>query len=364
MLSAFTHLIADSPLETKHLIVGAGLAGCLLAWRLQQAGESFQLIGSSEMPSAFSVAAGVINPVTGRWMTKSWNIDQLLPAAEKTYLAIERQLELQIYHPIPEIRFCQNAEDVKRVGRRMRNPRYKNVLGAYHQAEQAAPEFNDSSGSFEIKQAAYVNLPQLVHALRAYFAKLGLFSDESFEHTKFKRDASGWAYPGIGAQNVIFCEGAAARANPWFNQLPLKPAKGETLLCQSSTLKLPKQLYHHKKWLLPYPDGSFRIGATYDEQDLNESPTESKKEELLSAIKAALKHPHDIEIKAHLAGIRPSSSDSRPIIGAHPTESGLYILNGLGSKGASTAPTMTAQLVAHILNALPIDPEVDIARFS
>ena len=91
------------------------------------------------MPSAFRVAAGVINPVTGRWMTKTWNSDQLLPEAAETYRSIEQQFGIQVYHPIPEIRFCQNAEDLKRVGRRMRNPRYQDVLSHITPAGEAAP---------------------------------------------------------------------------------------------------------------------------------------------------------------------------------------------------------------------------------
>ena len=151
--------------------------------------------------------------------------------------------------------------------------------------------------------------------------------------------------------------------NPWFKNLPLKPAKGETLLCQSPTLRLPQKLYHHKKWFLPYPDGSFRIGATYDETDLSDDLTETKKDELLRATHEALKEPHQIEVTAHLAGIRPSTLDSRPIIGAHPTELGLYLLNGLGSKGASTAPLMTQQLTEHILKNSPTEIGVNLARF-
>ena len=151
--------------------------------------------------------------------------------------------------------------------------------------------------------------------------------------------------------------------NPWFKNLPLKPAKGETLLCQSPTLKLPQKLYHHKKWLLPYPDGSFRIGATYEESDLSDAPTEGKRDELLGAARKALKVDHRVDITAHLAGIRPSTVDSRPIIGAHPAGLGLYLLNGLGSKGASTAPLITQQLTELILKNSPIENEVNLARF-
>ena len=315
------------------------------------------------MPSAYGVAAGVINPVTGRWMTKTWNFDQLLPIAVETYHAIEQQFGIQVYHPIPEIRFCQNAEDLKRVGRRMRNPRYQNVLSHMVAAGKAVPEFNDDFGSFHIDQAAYVDLPLVVQTLRASFAALGLFRDETFLHSELQPAATGWQYRDLHADKVIFCEGAAMQVNPWFKNLPLKPAKGETLLCQSSTLRLPQKLYHHKKWFLPYADGTFRIGATYDESDLSDTPTEGKKDELLTAAREALKESHQIKVTAHLSGNRPSTLDSRPIIGAHPTKSGLYLINGLGSKGASTAPSMTQQLTDYILKKSPIEDEVNLIRF-
>lgn len=360
---ALTAYINTSSTDSPHLIVGAGLAGCLLAWRFHQAQKAFQLIGSTQLPAAFDVAAGVINPVTGRWMTKSWNIDTLLPQAESTYRSIEQGLNIRVYHPIPEIRFCQNAEDAKRLGRRMRNPRYQNVLGAFHPAGEASKHFIDPHGSFEIKQAAYVDLPTLVHALRHYFEKLGCFRDEAFQHGALKQQGAQWQYGPLSVQSVSFCEGAAGQTNPFFKALPLQPAKGETLLCQSPKLRLPQTLYHHKKWFLPYPDGSFRIGATYDEEDLSPTATEARAKELMDAAHAALTSPHTIQVTHHLAGIRPSTRDNRPIIGPHPSEPKLYILNGLGSKGASTAPALSQQLAKHILQGTEIDPEVDLARF-
>lgn len=347
----------------QHLIIGAGLGGCLLAWHLHRAGARVRLIGSSALPSAYGVAAGVINPVTGRWMTKSWNFDALLPIAEATYREIEAALNIRIYHPIPEIRFCQNADDVKRLGRRLRNPRYSNVLGKYLAPGEASPLFQDTHGAFEIESAAYVDLPELVHALRQYFAAEGRFTDTSFRHDALCERGGLWHYQGIQADAVIFCEGAAMRTNPWFDWAGLHPAKGETLLCQCAGLPLPPTLFHHKKWLLPYPNGQFRVGATYDENDLSHAPTDTNRAALLDATQTALRGPRKIEVVRHLAGIRPSTSDSRPMTGPHPEANGLYSLNGLGSKGATTGPAMARHLSDYLLNQTPIDPEVDIRRF-
>ena len=315
------------------------------------------------MPSAYKVAAGLINPVTGRWMTKSWNFDQLIPEAELMYRSIEQALGIEIYHPLPELRFCQNTEDVKRVSRRLNNPRYQDVLGEYYEPGSATSKFNDSHGCFEIKRAAYVDLPKLVNYLQKLFFQKDQYRDQYFDHRQLKRAGSIWQYHDIIADVVVFCEGAALVKNPWFDQVPLTPIKGETLLCKSTTLELDTKLIHYNKWILPYSDGSFRIGATYDESDQDPSPTCSGKEVLLTAARDALKKAYKVEIISHEAGIRPSSSDSRPILGAHPKHPGLYLLNGLGSKGATSGPSMATLLIEHIINGTPLDTEVDLRRF-
>ena len=48
------------------LIVGQGLAGTLLAFELERAGVSFAIADAGHEGAASSVAAGVINPITGR----------------------------------------------------------------------------------------------------------------------------------------------------------------------------------------------------------------------------------------------------------------------------------------------------------
>jgi glycine/D-amino acid oxidase-like deaminating enzyme len=77
-----------------------------------------------------------------------------------------------------------------------------------------------------------------------------------------------------------------------------------------------------------------------------------------------LKEVPELEIEQHLAGLRPSTQDARPIMGEHPIHKGLFLLNGLGSKGASLAPLMTRQFAAYLLEDHPLDPETDLARFA
>ncbi len=346
------------------IIVGAGLAGCLLAWRLEQAGQQVTLIGSTQLPNASEVAGGVINPVTGRWMIKTWNFDALIPHAAATYRELEQTFGVALYHPIPLIRYCQHSIDAKRMGKRMRNPRYENVLGDPTPVGEGPEALEDTHGSFHIKQAAYTDLPKLLQILRQHFSDNGSFLDETFIHADLQKDAHRWSYHQLQADHIIFCEGVGMQSNPWFNWLPLTPAKGETLILECPTLNLPRAIYHHRKWLLPYDDHTYRLGATFDSDDATSEPTEAGAHELLESARSFISPQHTLTVKQHYAGLRPTTKDFRPFIGSHPVEPKLHIFNGLGSKGASLAPELIRQFLAYLLDGEPLDAEIDIARYT
>lgn len=61
-------------MKVDFIIVGKGLAGTLLAHELIKMNKSIIVYDDPNLPGASSVAAGVINPVVFRRMTKSWMI--------------------------------------------------------------------------------------------------------------------------------------------------------------------------------------------------------------------------------------------------------------------------------------------------
>src|SRR5215204_1571960 len=64
--------------HTEFLIIGQGISGTWLSYYLQKANKSFVVIDNDQPNSASRVAAGIINPVTGRRIVKTWMIDELL----------------------------------------------------------------------------------------------------------------------------------------------------------------------------------------------------------------------------------------------------------------------------------------------
>ena len=72
-------------MKVDYIIVGFGLAGALLANEFIRKNVSFIVFDDPDQPKASEVAAGLINPVIFRRMTKSWLVDDAIQQMEFTY---------------------------------------------------------------------------------------------------------------------------------------------------------------------------------------------------------------------------------------------------------------------------------------
>lgn len=83
------------------LIVGQGLAGTLLAFELHLAGLDVCIVNNPQKSTATRVAAGMVNPLVFKRMTKSWMVDELLPVMKKRYRVLEELLRERFYFDLP-----------------------------------------------------------------------------------------------------------------------------------------------------------------------------------------------------------------------------------------------------------------------
>src|SRR4028119_893400 len=74
-----------------YLIIGQGLSGTFLSYYLLKAGKNVIVIDENKPCTASKVASGVINPVTGRRIVRTWRIEELLPFALKAYKELENE---------------------------------------------------------------------------------------------------------------------------------------------------------------------------------------------------------------------------------------------------------------------------------
>src|SRR4051812_27653137 len=91
-------------------IVGQGLAGTALGWALLRR-ERTVLVVDNERGGASRLAAGLITPVTGKRLAKSWRWAELFPAACQFYRAIEAITGERFFHQQPAVRLFANEAE-------------------------------------------------------------------------------------------------------------------------------------------------------------------------------------------------------------------------------------------------------------
>lgn len=343
-----------------YIIAGQGLAGTLMAWFLEKAGKRILVIDQPNPRSASQVAAGLINPVTGRRYVKSWKIDQLLPFAQQTYLEIEQQFDIRIYHQRNILRTLFNSREENDWLLRTAEPGYTDYL-----CDQAEPEWYQEhtipAFSYgEVRQSAQVNLPLLINSYRQHLVSQGNLLQTTIDYSQLTLENKQVQYQGQQATQLICCEGHQAIHNPYFNYLPFRGAKGEVLIIRIPGAT-PEKILKHRVFIAPLGDELFWVGASYVWQYDNDHPTPQGKAFLLDRLADILKIP--FEVVEHRAAIRPTVKDRRPFLGRHPQYPQLAIFNGLGTKGTSLGPFWAQALQQYLCEDSPIPPEVDIQRF-
>lgn len=352
--------LASSSTSIDYLIVGAGIAACTLGYRLEKAGKRVVYFHDSSISAASAVAAGIINPITGRRYVKSWRIDELLPAADALYSLMEQELGVRFYFRLPLVRSIANRGESNSWLARTGLPAYQAYMDDDPKLGQLPDLVNPAFAYGGILQAGRTDLHTLCKAWQKRALDQGRLIDDHFDYDDLQIRDNTISYAGIHAKHIVFCEGWRARYNPWFSYLPHRGAKGEVFLAQIDGPPL-KRLFKNRIFLVPRQSGDYWIGATTQNQFEHDQPTKSGKDWLDREVKTLLKGP--VYIKDHQAAIRPTVRDRRPLLGPHPKYNNMFIFNGLGTKGASLAPLMSKWLMDHLENGMDIPEEVAIKRF-
>jgi glycine/D-amino acid oxidase-like deaminating enzyme len=105
----------------------------------------------------------------------------------------------------------------------------------------------------------------------------------------------------------------------------------------------------------------FWVGSYYEPWPANPDPSPEGKQLLMKAILEVYDGP--LVLVDHVAGIRATVEDRRPLVGRVPGHYSNYMFNGMGTKGTSLAPYWANQLVNHLNDGHILPGIVDPARY-
>lgn len=320
------------------VIAGMGLAGACVAWHLWHRGVPFRVVDRGQGGSS-RVAAGLVNPVAGKSCTVPDHYAELFAEAQEFYRQIEKELGAVFWFPLEGIRIIAEKDAAKQ-GRKLREgPAAQWVL--HELADVPWPQCH----AYVLGGAARLDVVLFLALSREFFTAAGLVE-------------TGILQEAVVGSITLWCEGAEGLLRghpmPWQQRC----AKGEILTVHAPQWR-QSRLVTGRGWLVPIGADRYKVGATYEWDRLDEKPTE-KGLSYLRTIADTLGGP-DYEVLAHEAGIRPIVRQSQPVAG--PVSDDVFVFNGLGSKGALTAPWAARQLVECWLDDQPIDPRLSVASY-
>jgi glycine/D-amino acid oxidase-like deaminating enzyme len=342
------------------LIIGQGISGTLLSWFLHKEGKTFLVIDNNKVDSSSKVAAGIINPITGRRYVTTWMIDEVMPFAIDTYRSLESYLQYSFVYEKSIIDFFPSPQMLNAfVDRIAENDTY---LHSYPNQNQFNQYFNYDFGCGEIRPSYTIYLPLLLELWKQKLKEWNAIKEEEFLLADLQTSDDHASYHDITAGKVIFCDGVDAATNPWFRLLPFAPNKGEAMIIEAEEL-YNGHIFKRGLMLAPLPTpGIFWVGSNYQWEFADDKPSEHFYKQTSNLLQNWIKVP--FKIVDHKAAIRPATVERRPFVGFHPHFPVIGILNGMGTKGTSLAPFFAHQLTQHLVYDLPIADEANVHRFT
>lgn len=330
-------------------IGGWGLAGANLAWQLNREGIPFRVWDTGENHCT-RTAAGLVNPIVFKRLTKTWNIDLLLPFAEQFYSQVSNVLGVNLISHKSIYYIFSGKEDENTWSSRMGDERFTPYIE--HTGDFKVDHVHAPFGFGKVNTFGNLDTGKFLDESKKYFLSKGVeFIDQTLSVSETADNPE---------SDFVFCEGVAALDNPLFNYLPLKMSHGEVLVIESEEIKF-QDVISRNLFILPLGDNRFKIGATYNWELTKPVITEAGKADLVERFESIVSCKY--KIIDHQAGIRPTVADRRPLLGVHPVQKNAFIINGLGTKGVVIAPYYAHHFLEFYLQRCPLEKEVNIERF-
>ncbi len=342
-----------------YIILGQGISGSWMGYYLLKAGKKILVIDNEKPFTASRIASGVINPVTGRRVVKTWMIDEIMNYAANAYTQFQEEHHANIIKETNILSFhatqqMKDAHDTKL-------PNQLDYLHIPENESQWEQYFHYRFGITEVSPSWLVDIPAFVQNVRETFIKNECYLNDNFHWNDCIVTNDYVEYKGIKASKIICCEGVSGEQNPYFHLLPYAKNKGEVLIMDIPDLPR-NHIYKQNITITPWKNDLFWVGSSYEWNFSDDQPTAAFRIKTELQLQQWLKLRYSV--KEHWSALRPANLERRPFAGIHPHHPAVAILNGMGTKGCSLSPYFASQLTQHLINGSPITPEADVNRFT
>lgn len=351
--------------DSSVIIVGAGVIGLSIAWRLARRGVRVTVFDKGRAGSGAShAAAGMLAACTELEPGEEW----LLPLnrrSQQLWPAFAAELESAAGLPVDlreegTLHVALNADEQARLRHHLALQEKTGLPVTWlsgREVRDREPMLAGATGAVWSPQDHQVDNRKLAAALRAAATGAGV---DLREETPVERilvadgraagvEAGGERHE---ASVVVLAAGAWSRGIGGLTpdaRPPVRPVKGQML---ALGMDAANPLIRHVVWasgvyLVPRRDGRLIVGATAEERGFDDRLTAGGILSLLQNAWRALPGVEELPLIETWAGFRPGSRDDAPILGPGPVD-GLVYATGHHRNGILLTP-VTADIVARFI---------------
>jgi len=344
------------------IIVGGGVIGCSIAWRLAQAGLKVTVFERGRVGcEASRAAAGMLSP-QGESQTAGPFFDLCLRSramyrsfAEELNDASGIDVEYKDEGTLFVVLQGEDEEEKTRWAMWQLDAGLPLEHVSADDLRKIEPAVTESATrAIFLPEEHQVENRRLMDALEVAMKRAGVELIEGAEVTALATDHGRVTGVGVAGQHVDAGVVVVA-AGTWSSRLlePLGlnvkviPARGQMIAVQGGTLPISRVLHSSSVYVVPRRDGRILIGATVEQAGFRKAVTVRAVKHLLSAAVELVPSLGELEIVETWSGLRPDTVDHLPILGPSGIEN-LLLATGHFRNGILLAP-LTADLIAEVL---------------
>ena len=354
------------------VVIGGGLIGTAISWRLRQAGLDVVMIVGERSAAASGVAAGMLAPVTETTFTEQ-QLLELNIASLRRYPDFVEELEAASGLPAglrrtPSLSIAYDGDDAARLAT------FADFLArAGHAGEQLTSR---ECRRYEPLLAPSVRAGLLVEgdwscdnrllwrSLMEAAQRIGVRELAGFVHqvTSSQGRVTGVQLAdgsSIDARWVVVANGAWARQVDGLPYLPVRPVKGQIIRLDPGRLPAPSLTIRAyvrgtEIYLVPREGGrEVVLGATVEELGFDHRVTAGAIYELLRDGRTVMPMSAEYALAETSVGWRPGTPDNAPILGGCDLD-GLVLATGHYRNGVLLTP-ITADIISTLITSGELD---------
>ena len=339
-------------------VIGAGIVGLSVAHELASRGATVRIVDARGVAlGATRASAGMLAPHIEGHSTAFLSLATASLGLYDSFIdRVQGDASLAVeYRRAGTLQVARNAMEAQQLraeGRRLALAHTPHTPLDAEGVRAMEPALGTVVAGLFIPEHGYVGVRGLVSALVAALAK----HDVEVEKQQ------------VTDVNAIEADAVVIAGGSWSGDLslhgvriPVRPIRGQLLHLRLPRPPATRVLWGDGCYIVPWLDGSVLVGATTEDVGFDEMPTVAGVRALLDAGRELLPELAAAGFLEVRVGLRPSTTDELPIIGASSTMRRVFYATGHYRNGVLLAPLTALGLADPILDGRE-RPELAAAR--